>query len=698
MEISRDPSQNTWRIPWNLLIIFSFLAAGILGLGYYFYEYQVTNLQQAKAEELISIVDLKAKQIITWRQKLLSDAQLIFGDRSFAHNVQDWFSGKASPEQENNVRQRLDELYRDSYVEVILFDLQGNVKLSLSKVIPDHQSIIRLNALKAMIIGKIYLSDLYFLHQFKDINMSLAIPIQVYINNKSTVIGAVVFQIDPYYLLYPLLQSWPTPSKTAELVMIRRETKDNKITYLNELRHRRGSPLMLQKSLGETQLPSVKAALGEEGIVRGVDYRNAAVLAANRIIPHSPWFLTAKIDIAEVNDPLRRWSYIIPLLTMTMMTAAGLGAALLWRNRDVQFYRQQYLLESERRSLSQRYEYLTKYANDIILLTDKDWKIIETNDRAMDAYGYNQDELLNLHLGDLFPDHCLLTEPEKMEKEAQDGFRFEATNCRKDGSTFPAEISFSLIEMGDYRVNQYIIRDVSERKYKEKALRESEQQLRFLSSQLLIVQENERGRISKELHDEVGQALMILKFQISSIEARLPKNQKVLKNECEALLTYLDNTIENVRRLSWDLSPSALEQFGLATAIRNLLENFSKHYHIQWEPSQVDSIDNLFPPVSQINIYRIFQESLTNISRHAQATDIVIDIDKQDGYVTCVIQDNGIGFDPQVVADGEKGQRGIGLATMYQRTRMAGGRLEIKSSPGAGTQLTLTIPIKKGSN
>lgn len=696
MAIIRDPSQNTWRIPWNLLIIFSFLAAGILGLGHYFYEYQVTNLQNAKAEELGSIVDLKVKQVVTWRQERLSDAQLIFGDRDLAHDVQSWFSGKGSLEQENYIRHRLDELYRGPYVEVILFDLQGNVRLSMSKVKADHHPVIMTIAFKAMRSEKFILSDLYFLHQSKEINMSIAIPIQVYPDNKPTVIGAVVYQIDPYYMLYPLLQSWPTPSKTAELVMTRRDTNDNNITYLNELRHRKGSPLMLQKPLSETQNPSVKAALGETGIVRGVDYRGAPVLAANRIIPYSPWFLSAKIDIAEVNAPLRRLSYLIPILTMTMMASAGLGAALLWRNRDVQFYRQQYQLGLERRSLSQRYEYLTKYAYDIILLTDKDRKIIEANDRAMDAYGYNPDELLNLHLWDLFSDRCLMTGPEKVAREAQAGFRFEATNCHKDGSTFPAEISSSLIEMGDNCIYQYIIRDVSERKFKEKALRESEQQLRFLSSQLLIVQENERGRISKELHDEVGQALMILKFQISSIEARLSKNQKVLKNECEGLLTYLDNTIENVRRLSWDLSPSALEQFGLATAIRNLLENFSKHYHIQWEPSQVDRIDNLFPPVSQINIYRIFQESLTNISRHTQATDIVIDIDKQDGYVTCVIQDNGKGFDPQAVADCEKGQSGIGLATMYQRTRIAGGRLEIKSSPEAGTQLTLTIPIKKG--
>ena len=204
MAIIRDPSQNTWRIPWNLVIIFSFLAAGILGLGYYFYEYQVTNFQHAKAEELSSIVDLKVKQIVTWRQERLSDAQLIFGDRKFAHDVQYFFSGKGHREQENNVRQRLDELYQGSYVEVILFDLQGNVRLSMSNVIPDHHSVIMKTALKAMRIGKIVLSDLYFLHQFDEINMSLAIPIQVLINNKSTVIGAVVFQIDPYYVLYPL--------------------------------------------------------------------------------------------------------------------------------------------------------------------------------------------------------------------------------------------------------------------------------------------------------------------------------------------------------------------------------------------------------------------------------------------------------------------------------------------------------------
>ena len=157
----------------------------------------------------------------------------------------------------------------------------------------------------------------------------------------------MVYEINPHYFLYPILHSWPNPSKTAEVVMVRRETSGKGIVFLSELRHWKGPHLGLRKSLTETQMPSVKAVLGEEGIVRGTDYRGVSVLAANRIIPDSPWYLTAKIDIAEINAPLRRWLYLIPILTIAMMAAAGLGVALIWRNRDVQMYRQQYESELE---------------------------------------------------------------------------------------------------------------------------------------------------------------------------------------------------------------------------------------------------------------------------------------------------------------------------------------------------------------
>lgn len=697
MALINNPSHNPWRIPWHLLLIFSLLAAGILNLGYFFYQYQVTLSQNITAGELNAIADLKVKQITTWRQDRMNDAQLIVNDPLFASQVDNWFHGESPPGQREKISKFLSDLNQGSYVAVALFDAQRNLRLSIFEIEPERLPLIKKFAGDAMRTEKVILSDLYRLPQSKEISMSLAIPIKLRREDKEIVLGAVVYEINPHYFLYPLIQSWPNPSKTAEVIMARRETSGMGVEFLTEPRYWKGEHLGLRKSMAETQMPSVKAVLGEEGIVRGTDYRGVSVLAANRIIPGSPWYLIAKIDIAEVNAPLRRWLYLIPVLTIAMMAAAGLGVALIWRNRDVQLYRQQYESELERRALSLRYEYLTKYANDIILVLDKDWKIIEANDRAVDSYGYSRDELFSLHLWDVFVDNChSVNETEQMEQQARDGLRFESVHRRKDGTTFPVEIGASLVEMGEKRIYQYIIRDISERKLKEKILQDSEQQLRFFSSQLLIVQENERCRISKELHDELGPALMILKFQLSSIETRLPKNKKSLRHEFESLPHYLDDIIENVRRLSWDLNPSVLEQFGLATALKNLLGDFGKHYALRWEPSQVEEINDCFPPLSQTAIYRIFQEALTNIGRHAQATQISIGIEKKDGYVTFTIEDNGRGFDPQVVMNRKDRHKGIGLAAMQERARIAGGHLEIRSRPGSGTHLAITIPIGNG--
>jgi signal transduction histidine kinase len=233
-------------------------------------------------------------------------------------------------------------------------------------------------------------------------------------------------------------------------------------------------------------------------------------------------------------------------------------------------------------------------------------------------------------------------------------------------------------------------------KKREKALRESEEQLRFLSSQLLIVQEQERSRISKELHDELGQALMVTKYQISSIESRLSKGNKQLRTDCKYLLDYLEEIIEKVRRLSWNLSPAALEQFGLFTALKNLLEEFGKYIELQWVPEEMAKIDGLFPRLAELNVYRIFQESLTNIARHAEASRVSISITIRPDQVDFLVEDNGKGFDLQKPEDPALWGSGIGLASMKERARLAGGSLQILSRPGAGTKISFSIPIDQG--
>jgi PAS domain S-box-containing protein len=379
-----------------------------------------------------------------------------------------------------------------------------------------------------------------------------------------------------------------------------------------------------------------------------------------------------------------------------LIASSGLGMAFVWRNRDALFYRQQYETERERRDLAQRYEYLTKNANDIIIIMDRDLKIVEANDRAISTYGYPREEFFRLHLGDLYPKgHFAAGENPILEMKTQNGLTCESVHQRQDGTTFPVAVSSSEMEINGDKFYQLIIRDMSRNKEREKALLESEEQLRFLSSQLLMVQENERRRISKELHDGLGLSLTVLKFQLSSISAKVSEEKIGFRTDFQSLLNDLDGVIEDVRRLSWDLSPGALEELGFAAAINNLLEDFSEHYDTVWSRDEVDELNDSFSPLAQVNIYRIFQESLANIGRHAQASQITVSIIKHHASVSFAVEDNGQGFDMSEFFDRRGKKKGIGLAAMQERARLAGGDLKIWSNPGAGTKITFIIPMEE---
>lgn len=234
--------------------------------------------------------------------------------------------------------------------------------------------------------------------------------------------------------------------------------------------------------------------------------------------------------------------------------------------------------------------------------------------------------------------------------------------------------------------------DITMRRRAEEALRESEWRLRFLTSRLLSAQERERKRISMELHDELGQSLAVLKLQIRAIERALGDDQQDLKEEYRELLRYLDGVIDNVRRLSRDLSPAILEDLGLQSALKYLIDGVGKHYTVS-HSFEVEDLDHLFPSDAQIIIYRIFQECLTNISKHAGATEVSITVKEYEGFISLAIEDNGAGFDPAQASARRASSRGLGLAALVERSRMLGGTLEVRSQPGSGTRVTCVIPI-----
>jgi signal transduction histidine kinase len=221
------------------------------------------------------------------------------------------------------------------------------------------------------------------------------------------------------------------------------------------------------------------------------------------------------------------------------------------------------------------------------------------------------------------------------------------------------------------------------------SLKKSETKLRNLSSHLMTIQENERKRIAEELHDELGQSLLVLKLQINTICRRMHDN--LLKERCEQAMQYTDQVIENVRRLSHDLRPLVLEGLGLTTALQALIKEFAENSQMKISTNMIN-IDSCFNDEAQIIIYRVFQEALTNIGKHAGADNIYIAIQKNDGTIACSIKDDGCGFDLDELKQQGYTSCGMGLPTMSERLNMLGGRIEIFSKSGSGCEISFTVP------
>jgi PAS domain S-box-containing protein len=236
-----------------------------------------------------------------------------------------------------------------------------------------------------------------------------------------------------------------------------------------------------------------------------------------------------------------------------------------------------------------------------------------------------------------------------------------------------------------------------QRKRAQEALEESESRLRFLTTRLLNAQEQERKRISNELHDELGQALLTLKLQIRALQRRLRDDQKEIKLDFEHVFEHINMVTENVRRLSKDLSPSILEDLGLVAAINWLAQSTGKRHYINIT-CDVDDLHGSLDQEEELLLFRVVQEALTNMIKHSRTRQASVSARKDLNGITVTIADMGVGFDVERVLARKTPKRGLGLAAMDERVRMLGGKLDLQSSPDAGTRLSLIIPARSVSS
>jgi PAS domain S-box-containing protein len=454
-----------------------------------YYKSQKARLLNDKKLELSAIADLKVSQITQWRNERIGDADLIGENTPFVKLLSKYLHSKNNKILHSDIISNLKSITGNiEYKNILLIDSAGIVRgyyPNQDTTMGEHLKLLfpELIKLKSGI-----LTDLHQTNNVRYIHLDLVIPLINAWKKDSAVFGLLALRIDPREILYPLVRAWPVPSKTAESFLIRQE--GDGIMYLTELRFKRNSELMLQNPVSAEKLPSDLSVMGPEETIAGVDYRGASVVTAIKKIPGSPWYMVAKIDHNEVFSALNEQMTMIIIIIILFILTAGLLLGIIEWNENVRFYREKYETELDHLALRKHFDYILKYANDIIFLTDRNMVIIEANDRASEAYQRDRNELIGMSLSKIrAPGAVKDLENESRILDERGYSTYETVHVRKDGTTMPVEISARKVEIEGVKYFQSICRDITERKFAEETLKESEERFRkiFEESPISIV-------------------------------------------------------------------------------------------------------------------------------------------------------------------------------------------------------------------
>ena len=336
---------------------------------------------------------------------------------------------------------------------------------------------------------------------------------------------------------------------------------------------------------------------------------------------------------------------------------------------------------------------LFDFAPDTVVVVDHDGQIIRVNAQVEKMFGYRREELVGQPIEVLIPDRLraehvreragYIAEPHTRPM----GIGLELYGKRKDGSEFPVDVMLSPMEAETTRVVIGVIRDITRRKQSEEAQRDYAERLKFLSRRLMEVQEAERRNIALELHDEIGQVLTGLKLTLE-LGSRLPVD--AVAPTLDRARSLVNELMARVRKLSLDLRPAMLDDLGLLPTLLWHIENYTAQTQVRINFKHSGLERRRFAAEVETAAYRVVQEALTNVARHAGVDEATVTLSTRQQTLLIEVDDSGKGFDMESL---HAANETSGLAGMRERAVLLGGRLTINSRPGLGTRLTAELRI-----
>jgi len=460
---------------WYFFPILVLLLTGIVIGGYLYYRQYEKQYCRMIENELASIADMKAEELAQFRKERLADGAMFFRNPPFSALVRRFLAHPEDTEAQQQLQiwlGKIQDCY--PYSQIALLDAQQVPRLVVLPGIKPPSRTIAVAISNVLVSGQITIQDFYRHESDQQIYLGVLTPIFDE-SGAGRPLAVLALRMTPATYLYPFIQRWPMPSQTAETLLLRRDGSD--ALYLNDLRNQTNTALNLRIPLARTEVPAVRAVLGQTGKLQGVDYRGMPVMACARTIPGSPWVLLAKMDSAEVYAPLRERLWQMIILIFALLLGTGACAVVYWRREYLWFNQQQAATATALQASEVKFRNLFNNAEIGIFRSRLDGsEMLDINDKYLSILGRTRAEMIGRPTQPVWADPKTREEMIRALQAKRHVDNLECRLIRKDGRVITCSTSVRLYpEQG---ILEGTIIDITASRQAGEALQESERFLR----------------------------------------------------------------------------------------------------------------------------------------------------------------------------------------------------------------------------